>query len=178
MPTSHVHGRKDFFPERYPGETAGQIVAAWLNKHRGKRDPLRRLLEASQEFRASGLAPLEAGRKVDDTLGEIVRTSHLAVAPLVVEATATRWRVDWRPVGRMKPARALAFFKLLQLAETGLVDRVRQCAKPGCGRWFFARYRHQRFDCKKCQLEDFRSSPEWKQKRREYMRNLRLKGKP
>src|SRR5260370_18511703 len=162
---SHVHDRKDYFPERYLGESAGQMVTQWLNTHREKADQLRRLLQATEEFRAGGLAPFEAARKVDSTLRQILRSSRLAVAPAVVEATVSHWRFDWRPIGRMKPARALAFFKLLQLAEQGLVDRVRQCAKPRCGRWFYARFRHQRFDSQKCQLDVFRSAPEWREKR-------------
>lgn len=170
---SHMHTIKTYFPERYFGETGGQMVAQWLNTHRDKRDPLRRLLEANGEFRKGGFAPSEAGRKVDSTLREILRGSRLGVAPVIVEVTASSWRFDWRPIGRMKPARALALFKLLQLAEQGLLDRLRQCAKPACGRWFFARFRHQRFHSTKCQLDVFRSAPEWKQKRRDYMKRLR-----
>ena len=171
----HVHERKGFFPERYMGEKSGQIVVEWLNSHHDKRDPLRRLLQASGDFRAGGFAPFEAGEKVNAILRDVLYGARLAVAPQIVEATAIRWTLDWRPVGRMKRDRALAFFKLLQLAEQGLLGRVRQCAKPGCKKWFFAVREHQRFDSTECQVEDFRSSPEWRAKRRDYMRRLRVK---
>jgi hypothetical protein len=73
----------------------------------------------------------------------------------------------------MSRAQALALYNLLQLAEQGLLDRVRQCARQECRKWFFARFATQKFDDKECQLAAYHSDPQWKQYRREYMKKLR-----
>jgi hypothetical protein len=143
----------------------------WLNaKGRPGNDPVEKLLEWNARMQS------EVPWPVDETkayLARLVRRTKFAVAPVLVGLRPNRWQVDWRLVGRMAAAEGLALIKLLQLAEQGLLGRVRKCAKKECGRWFFARFQHQRFDKAKCQQETFRSDPEWKQKRAEHMRRLR-----
>ena len=63
---------------------------------------------------------------------------------------------------------ALAVHSMMELAEEGLLHRVRRCR--ACKRWFFARFRHQDFCSQACQQKHYRSSDEWKAHRREYMR--------
>src|SRR5262249_37148000 len=58
---------------------------------------------------------------------------------------------------------ASAVFDLAQLADLGLLDRLATCR---CGRWFFARFAHQRFCSAKCREQDFRTSDQWKEYRR------------
>jgi hypothetical protein len=58
--------------------------------------------------------------------------------------------------------------RIISLSRIGLHFRVRRC--KNCTRWFFARFRHQLYCQEKCQREHFRSSEEWKEKRRVYMR--------
>jgi hypothetical protein len=58
---------------------------------------------------------------------------------------------------------------VLRISQEGVLDRVKKC--PGCGKWFFARFRHQRFDKMKCQQEHFRNSAAWKARRNQWARN-------
>jgi ribosomal protein S27AE len=60
---------------------------------------------------------------------------------------------------------------LVQLAEEGLLERMREC--PKCGKWLYATFRHQRFCSTKCQQTHYKSSEEWKSHRRVWMRNYR-----
>jgi hypothetical protein len=62
-----------------------------------------------------------------------------------------------------------ALLSVLSLSEKGVLDRVRKC--PRCGKWFFARFRHQRFCKTKCQQKHFRDSAAWKAHRNQWMRN-------
>lgn len=63
---------------------------------------------------------------------------------------------------------SLQINRIIKLSRIGLHLRVRKC--KNCARWFFARFRHQAYCQEKCQREHFRSSEEWKEKRRVYMR--------
>lgn len=66
-----------------------------------------------------------------------------------------------------------ALHALLELAKQGLLERFRRCGDPECGRWFYARFHHQKFHSPECQQRFFKSSDKWKSRRAEYMRNLR-----
>lgn len=160
---SHMHARSYF------GEFDAGPLLEWLNlKARPAGDPVEDLLKLNSEL------PLEATEHdVRAYLAEIVRRSKLAVAPVLVSAQPGKWSVDWRLVGRMPPLGGLAFVKLLHLADRGLIDRVRKCAGEKCGKWFYAKFEHQRFHAARCQQETFRSDPRWKEQRREYMKQLR-----
>lgn len=48
------------------------------------------------------------------------------------------------------------------------VRRIFEC--PQCGRWMYARFSHQRFCSGKCREREFKSSDEWKAKRRDKAR--------
>src|SRR6185369_8168423 len=114
-------------------------------------------------------------QEVGSYLAGLVRRSKLAVAPVLVGARPDQWRIDWRLVGSMHPLQGLALVKLLHLADRGLIGRVRKCGRNHCGKWFFARFQHQRFHSERCQQETFKSDPEWKKQRAEYMKDLRHK---
>ena len=62
---------------------------------------------------------------------------------------------------------ANAMLDLADLAEDGLIPRLRKC---GCGRWLYAKFEHQRFCSAKCREKAFRSDPAEKAKRREWAR--------
>jgi hypothetical protein len=55
---------------------------------------------------------------------------------------------------------------LTQIMEMGLIDRIRTCAKAGCGKWFFAKFQSGRYCSKDCQRRDYQSGEEWKRRRR------------
>ena len=60
-----------------------------------------------------------------------------------------------------------AVFDLVQLSELGLLHRLFRCT---CSKWIFARFAHQRFCSSRCREQEFRSSAEWKAKRRQKAR--------
>ncbi len=193
---SHVHEER-----HYLGEAAGEALIEWLNAaSRKKCDSIEQLLRASADL-AAGKNDFAAAK----TIRAILRKSNLKLIPFwhvpliergergevggrwshgrkkLVPAMVldrTRWVVEWDPVGRhMSRAQALAIYQALQLGSQGLLPRVRECQNQKCKLWFYARFIHQRFHSERCQLEAFRSDPQWKEKRAEYMRQLRWEEK-
>jgi hypothetical protein len=66
-----------------------------------------------------------------------------------------------------------AVMRLIELSQSSYLDRVRTCKQ--CGTWFYAKFAHGRFCKVSCQQENFRTSEEFRKKRREYMREQRRK---
>jgi hypothetical protein len=92
------------------------------------------------------------------------------------------WVLDWYyprdyPHGRRSRAQyndllaSNALSCVVTLAQQGTLNRMRECLR--CGKWYYARFRHQRFCSTKCQQAHYWSSPEWKAHRRVWMRNYR-----
>ncbi|SRR6266571_1241686 len=164
---SHVHARNYF------GEFDAAVVVDWLNsKRKLPGDPIEKLVELNVQL------PIRATEhEIGAFLGRLVRRSKFAVAPVLESAAPGLWRIDWKLVGKMDSEQGLALRKLLHLAEMGLIGRVRKCAKEACGRWFYAKFEHQRFHSKRCQQETFKTSPAWKKQRAEYMKRLRQEKK-
>jgi hypothetical protein len=75
-------------------------------------------------------------------------------------------RKGWEKHLRMPGAQALEL--ILKLTEIGQLTRLRHCGD--CGRWLYARFRHQTFCSVKCQQKHYTKTPEWKAHRRAYMR--------
>lgn len=85
-----------------------------------------------------------------------------------------RWMFGWASdAGRSDAGArvARAIFIIIRLGEQGLLGRVRRCAR--CQRWLYAKFNHQRFCQKLCQLLDYQTSEEWKRRRRERYRENR-----
>lgn len=80
---------------------------------------------------------------------------------------------DWteRNVRPIDPSEAQAVVYLLNLAELGLIDRIRQCG--WCTTWFYARFKHQRFCKTECQQSAYAKTSDWREHRRDYMRKYR-----
>lgn len=78
--------------------------------------------------------------------------------PAKQEPESTDWRVT----------EAHAVEMLVSMAETGMLDRVRQC--EWCKRWFVASRSDRRFCKEPCKRKHQSSSPEFKAQRAEYMR--------
>jgi hypothetical protein len=166
---SHVHERN----YSYWGEFDAKPLIDWLNsKEILPNDPVEKLLTLNRQL------PIESTeQEVRTYLAGLVRRSKLAVAPVLLHARPDRWQIDWKLVGNMDHSQGLALVKLLHLADRGLIGRVKKCARSHCGKWFFARFQHQRFHSERCQQETFKSDPEWKKQRAEYMKELRHKEK-
>jgi hypothetical protein len=162
---SHVHARE------YWGELDAGPLCEWLNrKYRPAGDPIEKLIRLNGEL----ATPLrDVVGEIRSMVGKLVRKSKLAVAPVVGDVTTELWTVSWNLVGKMPPAQGLAFVKLLHLADKGLLDRVRKCAWEKCSRWYYARFEHQGFCSTRCQQQAARSTPAWREKRKDYMRRLR-----
>ncbi len=80
---------------------------------------------------------------------------------------------DWteRSLRPIDPSEAQAVVYLLNLAELGLIDRIRQCG--WCTTWFYARFKHQRFCKTECQQSAYAKTSDWREHRRDYMRKYR-----
>jgi hypothetical protein len=160
---SHVHGRSYF------GEFDGNVVVDWLNsKRRPQGDPIEKLIELNV-----GRPFKSIEEDVDTYLRRLIRRSKFALAPLIKSAVPGHWEIAWNSVGDMDHDQSLALVKLLHLANEGLIGRVRRCARKECGTWFYAKFDHMRFHSKTCQESTFKSSPEWREARRSYMRRER-----
>jgi hypothetical protein len=61
---------------------------------------------------------------------------------------------------------------LLDLLNTGLIDRLRKCPCP-CEKWFVAYKSDKTFRLESCRQKTFRSTPDFKESRRAYMRKYR-----
>lgn len=85
-----------------------------------------------------------------------------------ISPAPTRHLWEWHDQG--EPA-AMAVHNIVKLEEEGLLGRVRECKQ--CAAWLFARFSHQRFCGAKCQLENYKSSEEWKEHRRKWMKEYR-----
>ncbi len=166
-PRSHLHTRSYF------GEfTAGPLVD-WLNSDaRRKKFPKGDAIERALELNA-GVPFQSTQHNVESYIGRLVAKSKFAVAPVIESVSPCQWTVKWSPVGRLDAMQGLALIKLLQLASDGLLDRVRKCARKGCGLWFYAKFNHMRFDNLACQQQTFRQDPDYKLKRADDQKRAR-----
>jgi hypothetical protein len=64
-----------------------------------------------------------------------------------------------------------AIQKMLALSRNGYLDRVRTCV--ACEQWFYARFSHAKYCSRGCQQRYFRSSEDFKDHKKRYMRALR-----
>jgi hypothetical protein len=166
---SHVHDLRTFIGEedsaslikRLNSDPEGDLVHL-LDYAECLRDAVLKK-PVSEDRRRLAVRCIE---RINSTLQEF------AFSPIFEGISGDRWVIDWGS-GNASRRQAAAVLVLLDLAEQGLLHRVRMCANAKCLRWFYARFDHQRFDSEKCQQEVYRADPQWKQKRREYMKKLR-----
>jgi hypothetical protein len=88
------------------------------------------------------------------------------------------WVFDDGAVAGRRPAiESIAIHNSIELARRGLLQRIVACE---CGRWFFAKFKHQRFCGSRCRKRHHQSSEAFKAARRVYMRRyyrLKVSGK-
>jgi hypothetical protein len=121
----------------------------------------------------------------EDRTPRIVRlvndTMRLWDFGLIHQATREErdWKVTWqhRPSKKATHPEMLAFNDALLLKRQGLLHRIRQCARPGCKEWFFAKFDHQNFHIDKCRVAVLSADEQRKEDRKQYMRDLRAKKK-
>jgi hypothetical protein len=185
------------------GVAGARHLIDWLNENRSRRkgqklskmlESIRRATDLKKEaFRniEAGITPdVAAGNHLADLLDEVNESliSYKVVPQFAPPYGPGRWwHGVWAPVRvgsikfpvrgsrRKRIQRAIdecdAAIALVTLTANNRLDRVRQCRE--CGSWFFVSRPHQRFDRKECQQKNFRSTPEFKEARREYMRRYR-----
>jgi hypothetical protein len=74
--------------------------------------------------------------------------------------------------GRVRFGENEAMEIVRRLDENGYLYRVRKCS---CGRWFYAQFEHRSFCAEPCQQRHFRKTDQFREHRRDYMREYRLK---
>jgi hypothetical protein len=84
------------------------------------------------------------------------------------------WVFDDGAVAGRRPAfESVAIHNAIELARLGLLQRIISCE---CGRWFFAKFAHQRFCSTRCRKRHHEQSEAFRAARRAYMRRYyRLK---
>lgn len=174
----------------YTGEEECQALVDWLNRDGRKRAGLRIQTWLSFLHVLSEAAPSLGGAPGILDLEKVIaalakgqggsRTESLRrlLRSVGVPKVHVRVRIKFEDVGgtrRVVPVIAAdtvegeALLTVLRISQKGVLNRVRKC--PRCGRWFFARFRHQRFCQLTCQQKHFRDSEAWKEHRREWMRD-------
>jgi hypothetical protein len=166
----------------FQGQDLAEPVLSWLRRQdRPKGDPVETLV--TLEFNRARWMP---GIAVDeDSSIEIVRlvnkTMELWCFGLVHTATATPsdWTVTWKPQlsKRATPDQMLAFHNCCVLKQHALLHRIRRCARPGCGAWFFAKFEHQKCHSDECRIAVLSADEARREARKKYMRDLRAKKK-
>lgn len=104
--------------------------------------------------------------------------AHLLVRPSFVGSIKGKLKFGWQPamravLGQDSPPSLddsdIEFgMQIVRLAEYGLIRRVRKCP---CGKWIVARLHNQEFCSTGCRQRQFRSSENYRAKRRKYMRD-------
>jgi hypothetical protein len=96
--------------------------------------------------------------------------SDLKFSPMVddIDDVDRPWKVVW--IERRQPEVGEAVHNFLQLAQQGLLPRLRQCTYEKCRKWFFARFPHKLFHNVKCRDADFKENPVKREKRRAFER--------
>ena len=154
----------------FTGEDLAGPVIIWLkDKDCAPDDPVRQLLERSRR-------PWE----VQDTI-EFIKAKELEwdfhycrEVTLTSEGPKlTLKHVTNLPITPENSKRLLAWNDAVLLWSRGLLDRIRRCAREGCGELFFARFSHSQFHQDACRLATEVANPEYKKSRREYMRAQR-----
>jgi len=93
-----------------------------------------------------------------------------------------RWLVTWKIVSPRDSRKrngvhqevlseGVALHLILDFARAGYLNRFRRCSR--CGKWLYAKFRHQAFCSTECQQKHYSKSEDWRRKRREYMRQYR-----
>jgi hypothetical protein len=169
--TYGVYEGTDYRSSRlYFGEEQGGRVVRWLNSQHESKAGLRvaRILLLLGQIREEHPTTPAESKTLIPELQSLLRN----------------WRV-WASLNGpyLDPKQPLLFhwksnkpegdllLHLVRLSETNLLDRVRRCSK--CRIWFFARFRHQRYCTTRCQQSAYKTSEEWKDRRRKYMREYR-----
>jgi hypothetical protein len=158
------------------GETQEEREVATMVTRMGRTVPNPRLKRIAPEKYRQELAITEKTYQINWKL------SRYRFLPRAWSTGQRPWIVNWEvlPNTSRKPKLRDGLFQLndgmalrmiLDFARAGCLNRLRRCLR--CLSWLYAKYRHQNFCSTKCQQKHYAISPEWKAKRRDYMRRYR-----
>jgi hypothetical protein len=125
-----------------------------------------------------------------DKINHLVRGYRLQPHANELRLSAHRWFFGWETPGkrtftamipgtipgyeqqgRREFGEASALMKLIEISQSGYLDRVKTCEQ--CAEWFYAKFSHARFCTRACQQNHFRSSSEFKAHKAQYMKDQR-----
>lgn len=179
-------------PHTFAGQQDGTELVQWLNNQEpprtgAGRNELRaeartrnRVSRLIQDLNTSAEIFIREGRP-DTTLNESidrqlsryrlkVKTVHVLDQGKYKTFAAPSWIFGWYSHAGARAAEMI--FRIVRLGERGLLGRMRKCGR--CGQWFYAKFNHQRFCGKTCQMLHYQTSEEWKMRRRERYQNRSL----
>jgi hypothetical protein len=184
-----MNSHKKRAPHTFAGQQEGADLALWLNsmelprigadpnEQRAEDRTRRRISQLIQDLNASAETFIREGKpdtalneRIDRQLSRYtlkVRAIHPQDEGKYKTFAEPRWLFGWYSHAGARAAEMI--FRIVRLGERGLLARVRRCTR--CKKWFFAKFNHQRFCGKKCQLQHYQTSEEWKQRRRERYQN-------
>jgi hypothetical protein len=182
---SHVSDISPRSTRVFSGETVGKRVAGWLSigtdelskkiyramnaerHHRAEQRRVEDILHLYKRLRdCTSQADLK-GFPIRKLTRSLRRYSYY---PFFIPADGGS-QLEWSSTQKKRNENLYddsdAVFDLMELARQGLLERLMQCP---CARWIWARFSHQRFCSSKCREKEFRSSPQWKEHRRQKAR--------
>ena len=102
--------------------------------------------------------------------------SQLRWSPVVVLSGGSVVRLfRFHVAKRRGSSEDLAIFLLLEALSAGNIGRFRKC--PSCAKWFYANTAHQNYCSENCRKKLTSGSPQFKKRRRDYMKDYRLREK-
>jgi hypothetical protein len=165
--TSLVEWLNDQEPRRIGAKKDERRAEARMRKHIAQL--VKALNKSAEIYIREGKPDAALTEKIDDELSRYalrVRTFHVQDEGKYKTFTEPKWIFGWYSSAGARAAEMI--FKIVRLGERGLLGRVRECTR--CEKWFYAKFNHQRFCSKKCQLQHYQTSEEWKARRRERYR--------
>lgn len=175
----------------YHGEEAGARITRWLNGHlraghgcsaasrRRISDLLDNLLEVLEvmeqvdaDFDWMNSPEPERFREITTELAARL-DEYPTVPAFSTEYHGKQWTIEDAVAGRRPSGESVAAHAIIELAKQNLLNRIGMCH---CGKWYFARFFHQHCCSVSCRRNLYEKTPEFREKRRTYMRRYyRLK---
>lgn len=158
------------------GETKKETEVPTMVTRAGRTVPNPSLAKIAPQKYKQELAITEKAHRINATLRKYL------FLPRIWSTGQRPWVLDWevRPNsakksklrdGMLELNDGAALRLILDFAKAGYLNRLRRCLQ--CKKWLYAKFRHQDFCCTNCQQKHYAKSPEWRAKRRNYMRSYR-----
>jgi hypothetical protein len=164
----------------FRGQELAEPILEWLRRSdRPADDPVEHFVRMEATF--SEAAPWDRQDMAHD-IAQLINDTTTKWDPgrvLGADFVGSSYTVNWKQLNPApEPLGLLAWRHCLLLKkEQDLLDRIRPCARPGCGEWFFAKFDHQKCHCDKCRVAMLSTDETRKEARKKYMRDLRAKKK-